>query len=249
MKNLILGFSLFLFTFSVFGQAQSQIDGIVNQIYNFDFVNVPDQLTQLEKTDPKIAGYLKFDFLWWKMISNFSVSTESEFNEYKKSFLDNTDDINRDFKKLIYYLYQIRYSNFKNTSFSKYLAAIKCHVYLLKIDKEKASALKPLERNIFQLIVEFDKCLKYKFISELDLLTNKNRRQFQISLEKIGTLQSSQFASFKTIKDYFLGKIYLDIENDSFKAYEIFSNLSERYPGNKIFKSIKNDCEFVPKPY
>jgi hypothetical protein len=85
--------------------------------------------------------------------------------------------------------------------------------------------------------------LKYKLVSELDLFTKKNKLQFQNSLDKIDKLQNSQFTSFETIKNYFLGKIYLEIENDTTKAFVKFSELSNRYPGNKVFKGIKNECK------
>ncbi len=242
MKYLVV-FCIVLFTFSAMAQSPNQIDELVNNIYNLDFSAIPNQISELEKTDPQIAGYLRFDYLWWKMVSNNSDSAESEFIAYKNSFLTYTTESSKDFKTLIYYLYQIRYENYKKTSFSKYLTALKCHAYLLKIDEHNADRLSLLEKNIFQLIVEFDKCLKYRYISELDLITDKYKHQFEISLEKIENLSNSQYSSFETIKNYFLGKIYLEIENDSVKALHKFSELSERFPNNKIFESIKKDCK------
>ncbi len=245
MLNKIVYFGILLsfWTLTIYAQNSNKVDTVVDNIYNLDLSDVPGRIAELEKTDPQIAGYLKFDFLWWKMISNNADSTESDFITYKNSFLARTTESDKDFKTLIYYLYQIRYENYKKTSFSKYLTALKCHVYLLKIDEHKADRLSLLEKNIFQLIVEFDKCLKYKFISELDLISDKNKHQFEISLEKIEKLHNSEYSSFETIKNYFLGKIYLEIENDSVKALEKFTRLSERYPGNTIFEAIKNDCK------
>jgi hypothetical protein len=66
----LFGILLLSFSFSVIGQTSEQIDDVVGRIYNLDFKNVKIKLAELEKTDPQMARYLKFDFLWWQMISS-----------------------------------------------------------------------------------------------------------------------------------------------------------------------------------
>ena len=235
-----MGFFLLSFTLLSMGQSTRQIDEVVGKIYNNDFVNIKNQLIEIEKTEPQIADYLRFDILWWKMISSNSDADESEFLSYKNTFIKDNDRDYKDFKKLVYFLYQIRYENFKKTGFSKYLTALKCEVCLQKLDEKKCSVLKPNELIILQLIVQFDKCLRSKYLSDLGLFKERNEREFYASLSKIENLKNIEFESFETIKNYFLGKIYLEIAHDSIKGLEKFSKLSEDYPGNVVFKKIKN---------
>lgn len=237
-----LGFLLFLFSFSVSGQPSKQIDEIVENIYNLDFVNVECRLDSLRITHPQIAGYLKFDCLWWKMISSNSEATESDFVNYKNEYLENEFSGNKDFSKLIYFLYQIRYENFKNVGLSKYWTAIKCQVFIQKLNDGDPSNFSPLEKVIFRLIVEFDKCLKYSIIDEFNLLQTNNQKKLNSSLEKIEKLENENYRSFSTIKDYFLGKIYLEVAHDSIKAYSKFSKLAEEFPDNEVLQGQKNKC-------
>lgn len=236
----LFGILLLSFSLSAIGQTSELIDEVVGNIYNLDFQNAKIKLAELEKADPQMARYLKFDFFWWKMISSNSVVDESEFLIYKNAFLENIDKDNRDFMKLIYFLYQIRYDNFKKSGFSKYLTALKCQVYLQMIDEKKMGALKANERTILQLIVEFDKCLQYKYLSDFGLFKQHNERELFAGMEKIERLENREFKSFKTIKNYFLGKMYLEIVHDKVKGLEKFSRLSEDYPRNTVFREIRN---------
>lgn len=148
------------------------------------------------------------------MISNKSVASELDFANYKNAYQDNINIGDKDFNKLIYYLYQIRYDNLKNVGFSKYWTALKCQVFIQKINDGNAANLRPLERAIFQLIVEFDKCLKYSLIDEFNFLSTQNEKKLLVSLDKIEKIDNGNYSSFLTIKNYFLGKIYLEIAHD-----------------------------------
>jgi hypothetical protein len=241
-SKIFWGFLLSICATPIFGQSSEAIDSIVGKIYNLDFANVPFQLEKLEKSDPQIADYLEFDYLWWKMITSNSMTSELEFVHYKNTFNDKVATDDKDFRTLIYFLYQIRYENFKKTSISSYWTALKCQVYIQKLDEEKATRLKPLEKALFLLILEFDKCLKYKFLDKFHPLSSKNEDNFKIRLENIEKLQNEHYKSFETIKNYFLGKIYLEVAHDSIKAYEKFSKLSDEFPDNAVLKEIKNNC-------
>lgn len=237
--------SLFLLSLSLsgMGQTSEQIDEVVRNIYNLDFKNVQIKLADLEKSDPQMSRYLKFDFLWWKMVSSNSGVDESKFLIYKNAFLEHVDKDNKDFMNLIYFLYQIRYDNFKKSGISKYLTALKCQVYLQMIDETKEGSLKANEKTILHLIVEFDKCLQYKYLGDFGLFRPHNERELSACLERIECLENREFKSFQTIKDYFLGKMYLEIVHDSVKGVEKFTKLSAEYPGNSIFEEIRNKCQ------
>ena len=243
LLKLLFGLSLLSLSLSGMGQTSKQIDEVVGNIYNLDFKNVKIKLADLEKSDPQMARYLKFDFLWWKMVSSNSGTDESEFLIYKNAFLEHVDKDNKDFMKLIYFLYQIRYDNFKKSGISKYLTALKCQVYLQMIDETKEGVLKANEKTILQLIIEFDKCLQYKYLGDFGLFKPHNERELSAGLERIESLENREFNSFQTIKDYFLGKMYLEIVHDSVKGVAKFSRLSEDYPDNAIFREIMNKCQ------
>lgn len=242
--RLVLLLLLLIFSLNIFGQSSYyEVDNIINKVYNLDFENIPEEIANIGKTEPQIACYLRIDYLWWRMISNHSISTESEFCEYLNSFKENKSGIEEEFERLTYFMYQIRYDNFKNEGFSRYLTALNFHFFIGKMDNKKAVKLNSLENSILQLTIEFDKYMKYKYLNSFGFYSKRNIEQCQLCLRNIEKMTNVNSNTFATIKNYLLGKIYLEIEKDYLTAYEKFGNLSAAFPGNKIFVGIKKDCK------
>lgn len=239
----VTGIVIILFSQNILAQPHVAINDAIFKIYNADFENVPSVISKIRKDNPTMASYLDVDFRWWKMITNNSASNESDFLECLNSFRNNNSTVEEDFERLTYFVYQIRYENFKKQSFSRYLSALKFHIFLGNVDDKRAGKLSSLEKSIFQMTIEFDKYIKYKYLTDYGISSKKNIQQYKICLQNIENMQNDQFISFETIKTYLLGKIYFEIENDYQKAYEKFGKLSADYPDNAIFKAIRRDCK------
>lgn len=246
-KNVRVGLKLmfFAFLFIHFFQLRSQpvqeTDSIVFKIYNQDFGEIPSSIENLRKSSPQIARYLNIDFLWWKMISDLNEKTEAQFLAGLNS-LTETASVNQDFNKLAGFIYQIRYENFRNKSFSKYLTILKFHLFVESIKPEHTEKLESFEKSIFQMTTGLNSYIKYKFLEDYGIQTKRNKENCRISLVNIENMQNANFKSFDVIKTYFLGKIYLEIENDKQRAILKFEKLSDQFPQNVIFRKTLSEC-------
>ena len=224
-------------------QSDKAIDIVVANIYNLDFNDVPSQIASIRKNNPRIASYLKIDYLWWKMVSNSSISHETDFIAFMKSFKEKYSGPDNDFERLTYLIYQTRYDNFKKQNLSRYLAALRLHLFIGKMDEKRVEKLSSLEKSIFRMTMEFEKYMMYKYLDSYGILSKKNAQHYQLCLRNIEKMHNDHFASFEIIKTYLLGKIYFEIENDYEKAFGKFGKLSSDFPNNTVFYSLKNDCK------
>ncbi|MDP3173645.1 MAG: hypothetical protein Q8M88_04340, partial [Phenylobacterium sp.] len=214
-----------------------EVDEIIFKVYNQDFNEVPEKIETLRKTSPQISQYIKIDYLWWKMISFYSNSNESEFI----AELDELKDDNKIFEyqnydRLIYFTYQIRYENLKDKKFSKYLTLLKFHFFMKTIDMNSTIESTSFVVCMFKLMNELDEFMKYKFLYDHGFNTKINLEKCSISLQRIENIHNYEYKSFDVVKTYLLAKIYLEIENDNQKALNKFQKLSKLFPGNNIFK-------------
>ena len=240
--KLTLLFLLSLIFFQLRGQPVIEADEIVHKIYNQDFKGIPEKIENLKKSSPQIAEYIKIDYLWWRMISNLNTETETDFLNGLNS-VNESDTGNRDFNKLAYFIYQLRYENLRNKSFSKYLTILKFHLFVENISAKKTEIFDSFEKSIFQMITELNSYMKYSFLEDYGLQAKKNSKNGQSCLDKIENLRNADFKSFDIIKTYFLGKIYIEIENDNQQAISKFEKLSGLFPGNVIFRKTLSDCK------
>lgn len=233
---------LSLIFFQLRSQPAIEADEIVHKIYNQEFKGIPEKIEHLKKTSPQIAQYIMIDYLWWRMISNLNTETEAEFLNGLNS-VNESDSGNADFNKLAYFIFQIRYENLRNKSFSKYLTILKFHLYVENISSKKAEGFDSFEKSILQMTTELDSYMKYNFLEDYGFQAKKNRENGQSCLDKIENLQNADFKSFDIIKTYFLGKIYLEIEKDNQQAISKFEKLSGLFPENVIFRRTLSDCK------
>lgn len=231
---------LLLSFFQVWSQTSSRVDEIIFKVYNQNFDEVPAKIEDLNKISPQIAQYIKIDYLWWSMISNSTTQTESIFLSELKSLTEKiTED--KDFNQLIYFIYQIRYENFRNKSFSKYLTILKFHFFMENINFSCLKNADSFVQSMFILLYEMNEFMKYKFLSDSMFNTKINVEKCRLSLQKIENMSNPEIKSFDVVKTYFLAKIYNDIENDNQKARIKFTKLSNLFPENTIFKQALSE--------
>jgi hypothetical protein len=242
IRYLLIEIILLVFTQNIFAQTPISIDQTIDKIFNLDFEKVPSDLADIGKANPAMASYLQIDYLWWKMVSHNSATNESDFLEFLNSFKQKKSGLDSDFERLTFFVYQIRYDNFKKLSFSRYITAFKFHFFLGNMDGEKAEKFNSLEKSIFQMTLEFDNYIKFKYLNDYGISSKRNLQQSQLCLQNIEKMHNEHYRSFEAIKTYFLGKIYFEIENDYLKAFRKFDALSTDFPENTIFKTIRENC-------
>jgi hypothetical protein len=233
---------LLLAVFQVRSQASSEVDEIIFKVYNQDFKEVPTKIQDLNRTSPQIAQYIKIDYLWWSMISNSTTQTDSFFLSELKSLNEKKSE-DEDFSKLIYFIYQIRYENLRNKSFSKYLTIMKFHFFMDNINLSCLKNADSFVQSMFKLMDEVNGFMKYKFLYDNGLNSKVIIEKCRLSLQKIEIMSNSEYKSFDVIKTYLLAKIYKEIENDNQKASMKFTKLSNLFPGNAIFKQTLAECK------
>lgn len=248
LPNLILKIVICLFLVrsseNLYSQPASEFDEIVFKIYNQNFNTVPAKIGKLKKTSPQIANYLQIDYLWWEMISFNCYANESEFIAALKGL--NNPDKNGAYQvidRLIYFTYQIRYENFKNRSFSKYLTMLKFHLFMENTDFRSMSNPDSFIISMFRLTDELNMYMKYQFLLDHGFSTKSSAEKCRLSLLKTERMFNPEYKSFDVVKTYLLAKIYLEIEKDNQKAFVKFRKLSILFPENIIFKKAVSDCK------
>jgi hypothetical protein len=222
----------------------AEIDLIVKKIYNQEFGDIQTEIDSLRKDSNDIAQYLEVDYLWWKMISEGNSVSETEFLselDLLKSQYSENDSVN--FAKLFYLIYQVRYENLKKHDISKYIALIKFHLYLDHFRNSEIKVQNSFVKSIFELIDLSELNLKYMLLIDNGLNSKQNIKRYEICLARLENLKNSDYTSFEIIKQYYLGKIYLDVEKNYNKALNKFEILSKTCPNNLIFKNIIEDCQ------
>lgn len=221
----------------------SQIDSIVKNTYNLDFEDISSRLESLKKSQCQISEYLEVDYLWWQMISNLNVDNEKKFLSSLDNIKVNSEiDENRNYSKLFYFIYQIRYDNLKQREILRYFSIVKLHFYLERVKSTVEKFPNSFLISIVDLIIESDKCMKYELLIKNGFKSANNIDSLNICRTRIENMQNSEYRSFDIVKQYYLGKIYFDIEKDYKKALNKFIALSIECPNNKIFKALIEEC-------
>ena len=233
--------SIMLLTYNLHGQP-SQIDVIIKKTYNQDFAEIPGLIENLKRTSDKVSEYLEIDYLWWRMISDFSQSTEKLFQIALDKIRNETNDEGDNYSKLFYFIYQIRYEHLKQHEFSKYISVLKLHFYLERIKAEDIKYSNALVRSLLELIEQSGIIMKYSLLLDAGINSAYNKSKLQSSLTRIENMKNSEYLSFDIIKLYYLGKLYFNIDKNYTKAKEKFIELSIICPDNKIFRDLIEEC-------
>lgn len=226
-------------------QTDRLVDQVIGHIYNCQFAEVPPLISRLRTADPELASYLDFDLRWWKMIALGTPEAEREFVAYKKAFGDSLLPHDDEFRKIVYHLYQVRYENMGHNTVSKYMSAVKGQIWFSGLDSLRARSLKPDQQFFYRLIVEFHRCVKYRFLGNMGVQATRNQQLYESTTGRIEQMKYPEYRTFESVRDYFLGKIYLEIGKDTAKAVQKFSDLSMAYPGNPVFRQIFKECKIA----
>lgn len=198
-------------------------------IYNQQFGDAEKELVFSQNKLNHLEYYvLNLDLLWWKAVVN---DNENDFGLLEKKLNTTIDELeklsNRDkFEELVCLNYLFRLATKKNQP-------LKMIHYFLKINKTieqlDIKGLAPENTDVFNLYKAIFSYGKSKI-----LFFNPKPKN-----ESLITLKSYQFSSSpanQTIANYFLAKIYNEIEKSPDSAKPYYERLCKLYPNNKVFK-------------
>jgi hypothetical protein len=223
-----------------------EVDSLIFKIYNLEFNEIPCRIEALRNSSLELAPFLETDYLWWKMIANQNIATETEFLSGLRNFKVQDDGTNNAmFSNLFYYLYFIRYENLKQKYFVKYYTTIKFHLLLNQVRNHQINWPNSLIQSLFQLVDLSDEYMKNRLLQD-NGLNSKEKEQKSINiLARLELISNIEYGSFEIIKQYNLAKIYFEVEKDYFKAMTKFEKLSNLCPGNSIFKDYLIECQKI----
>ena len=220
-------------SFSKASEATS--DSIFYYIYN-------QQLSKAEKSlqlyrnslQPDLYRLYKTDLLWWKTLSQTQVNDFSEMEMFLQQQLNRLekDLSNSGIEELIYLNYFMRLKAIENQPFKMFGYYLRIQKLISNFDQ---SRLSPEEQRIYEIYTAVFNVGKSK------LLMNSKLRAY--SIEQLKKHQHSSQTNIQTIANYFLAKIYFDIEKSPKQAEVYYAFLCARYPHNTIFRNDLRMCQ------
>jgi len=181
------------------------------------------------------SGILALDLAWWKYISRNNRDDLDQFariaGEYRSSG-DNSAD--GKIKRLIGLNYSLRYEIMQANFFKAGILHLKIKSQLRETGRLVAEN-NPGPAKLFELY----RNLFYYFEKRYLPFSGTPKSEALAVLE---SYSSDEDLIVNSLANYFIGKIYLEVERQPGKALNYFEILSARFPGNEIFKGLTQSC-------
>ena len=221
------------------------INSYYHSLYNFSFSRADSSVLLLSKSDMDRATIynIKANLLWWKLISGDSPNLNLQNCSYN---IDESIRLNlknkqrdKDFLLNIIYSYSLkaRLESYNGNTLKSFICFYKSIGYIRECIKISGT-----DENV-NLILGLYLYLMDYIRDEYNLLStllfsfpegNKTK-----GLEYLENCSVSKNEMVRTEANYFLFKIYLDLEKDSNKAFVYVRVLNEQYPDNLVFNMEK----------
>lgn len=237
-----LTFFLFLWLFSVLSlQAESDLPvKIFRFIYNQQYDSAHILLNQYKaELDRFYYAILDIDLSYWE---NVTGTNNPDYSAFENSLLNY--DLNEPSTReqsiiaLIGLSYKLRYDLKRFHFISAMQTRRKTLVLYLKI-KDDISLKSPEQIAIFRL---YNALIAYFNQYPARYFSGAARAEMETAISEMELLNTSDSEIVKTLRAYFLGKIYLQYENAPEKALELFGYLTKNYPNNLNFKEYLKEC-------
>ncbi len=219
----------------------SIVNHIFEMIYNEQYLQAEDALGKSElQIDSFYSDILKIDLYWWEFVK----SREKEKSRKLHSIIEKfnraeVNSVDGKIRLLIAKSYQIRYELKRYNIIGASLIRSDIKTLLDEIKEEKLY----YPENRLALLDMYSSLFGY-FDNLINPLFSQSRRDSRstalASLEKYTT---DDDLVVQTLACYFLGKIYLNIENDPQKGMDCFVLLSKNFPKNNYFAELLTDCQ------
>jgi hypothetical protein len=216
------------------------IDSYFNNLYNFSFSRSDSLILELSKSDidKAILYNIKADLAWWKLLSgdsanlnlkkcNFNTDESIKFN-LKKKQRDKCFLLN-----IIYsYSLKARLESYNGNTLKSFIYFYKSIVYIRECIKISGTDEKVnLILGLYLYLMDYIKD-EYNLVSVLFSFTEGNKTK---GLEYLENCSASKNEMVRTEANYFLFKIYSDLEKNFTKAFVYVQILNEQHPANLVY--------------
>jgi hypothetical protein len=212
------------------------LNRVFKLIYNQKFDSAMSELfISRNNLNPLKYKMLELDLYWWKALSSNSENDLNHFeNILAKHFSGalNQNDSDK-LGELICLSYSFRLSAIKNHYFSMMLNMIKMNKIVKQVEIDKMPGE---EREIFMIYTAVFNIGKSKLFFNNPRLYNESIKVLERNITSINLV-------YQTISNYFLSKIYIEIEKVPAKAKVYCERLCKMYPGNEIFAHNLDLCK------
>jgi len=228
-------FVLFLQSNSFANERDSLVYRIFNNIYNQNF-NQAQRLLEENKSqlDPFYFNILQLDLSWWK----FSLSKSEPDAMQLETILDylekaNNDANNKNIYELIRLSYQMRFEVKRHNYMRAYFmrSDVKKQLGLVESEKKKLTGNQLKMFELYVVLLQYTE----KASSPFSIIIPANNTE---TLQLLEVYSNNNDFIVSTIAHYFLGRIYVKIENQPKIGEAHFRVLASRFPQNKLFDDL-----------
>ena len=239
----ILITSILLATIQIHGEANSKhsaIDTIFTLIYNQQYEKADSLLiVSNDQFDAFYSDILKMDLYWWKYVTISSNNELHQLNQLLKDFnLSGRNKLDFKLKELITLSYQLRLKLMRFNVPAALILRSRIKQLLLEINRKELS-FSENKLKLFDLynilFLYFDNIFNPFFLES-------KRTERTNALSQIEHYTHENDLIVETLAHYFLGKIYINIENNPRKGKIHFEILSKKYPRNLLFSELAANC-------
>ncbi|WP_217651618.1 hypothetical protein [Mariniphaga anaerophila] len=217
------------------------MDDIFTSIYNQQFSEAESMLNnQGNQIDSFYFDILSIDLYWWKQVCS---QKKSDLQQFKVTLnrvgeTQSTPEDNQ-IRQLVMFSYKLRYEFKRYNILGAIQLRSKIKKLLEEIDPEKLAYSKNRVRLFYlynSLFDYFDNILNPLFLESKRITRNNALREIEMYTRENDLVVS-------TLANYFLGKIYFNIEKNPEKGRICFRELTARYPQNAIFAEFLENSQ------
>jgi hypothetical protein len=219
---------------------ETAVDTVFSLIYNQQYQEADSFLEASgNKFDAFYTDILKLDLYWWRFVTTRSSDDSRQLNLLLKNFsTSGNNELDYRLKELITLSYRVRYEFKRYNIPGALIFRSKIKNLLAELNQE----ILPFSENRLKLFDLYNELFSY-FDNVINPFFIENKRiERENALVKIERFTHDDDLIVATLARYFLGRIYMSIENDPAAARKYFRILSTQYPGNIHFSEYFATC-------
>lgn len=219
---------------------ETTVDTVFTLIYNQQYQKADSFLEASENEfDSFYTDILKLDLYWWRFVTTRSSNDSRQLHQLLKNF-SATDNNKLDYrlKELITFSYRVRYEFKRYNIPGALIFRSKIKNLLAELNQEKL----PFSENRLKLFELYNELFAYFDNVINPFFIESKRIERENALVKIERFTHDDDLIVATLARYFLGRIYMSIENDPAAARKYFRILSTQYPENIHFSEYFATC-------
>lgn len=216
------------------GQKATQIFSL---IYNQQFSQANQMLEAEKQTIGSLYyGILSIDLAWWRYITtNSPTDLEAFLQRCDETKIQNQEVPDEDIIRLVGLNYLMRFEMKEGNYLKAGLLHLKIKPLIRQTDFRAAT---PGQASLYKLYQVLFYYFEKKYIP---FSTNPEGLSRAGALEALHNFCSDEDWIVSSLANYFIGKIYLEIEKQPQKGTPYFRTLTQRFPSNRIFSELLKD--------